>query len=256
MNDARAHQDEAFAHCEALVRAHDKDRFIATLFAPADKRAPLCALYAFALEIAQVRLRVTQPLAGEIRLQWWRDVLTGTASGDEEGHPVAVALEAARARCGLAAEPLLAFIDAHAAAFYPEPPPDHAALLSHARESQLAIFDAAAHILDARAQDALVSDAARIHGVAEIMRSGIWREGVTPAQRQALCEDALARLADLRVLLEAAPAAVAPAFLVLAVDRAVLRRALRNDDPARVQQSPWLRQWMLWRAARRWPRIV
>ena len=32
---------DAFAHCEALVRAADKDRFLATLFAPAEHRAAL-----------------------------------------------------------------------------------------------------------------------------------------------------------------------------------------------------------------------
>ena len=35
------------SHCEELVRAADKDRYLATLFAPADKRGPLFALYAF-----------------------------------------------------------------------------------------------------------------------------------------------------------------------------------------------------------------
>ena len=41
--------------CEALVREGDPDRFFATLFAPADKRPHLLALYAFSLEIARVR---------------------------------------------------------------------------------------------------------------------------------------------------------------------------------------------------------
>ncbi|MGC2781200.1 MAG: squalene/phytoene synthase family protein, partial [Bradyrhizobium sp.] len=44
-----------YAHCEALVREADKDRFLASLFAPADKRHHLFALYAFNLEIARVR---------------------------------------------------------------------------------------------------------------------------------------------------------------------------------------------------------
>ncbi len=36
-----------FAHCEALVREADPDRYWASLFAPADKRPHLYALYAF-----------------------------------------------------------------------------------------------------------------------------------------------------------------------------------------------------------------
>ena len=47
--------EQAFAHCEALVRAADRDRFLATLFAPRERRGALFALYAFNVEIARVR---------------------------------------------------------------------------------------------------------------------------------------------------------------------------------------------------------
>jgi len=69
---------DAFAHCEGLVRAADRDRFLTTLFAPAEHRPALLALYAFNLEVARVREIVHEPLAGEIRLQWWNDVLEGS----------------------------------------------------------------------------------------------------------------------------------------------------------------------------------
>ena len=46
---------QAFAHCEALVRAADRDRFLAALFAPRERRGALFALYAFNVEIARVR---------------------------------------------------------------------------------------------------------------------------------------------------------------------------------------------------------
>ena len=63
--------DAAYAHCEALVRASDKDRFVASLFAPTGTRPHLFALYAFNLEIARVAEVAQAPLAGEIRLQWF-----------------------------------------------------------------------------------------------------------------------------------------------------------------------------------------
>jgi phytoene synthase len=84
--------DASYRHCEALVRAADKDRFLATLFAPGRKRGPLFALYAFNIEIAGVRDRVREPMAGEIRLQWWRDVLDGERGGEAAANPVAAAL--------------------------------------------------------------------------------------------------------------------------------------------------------------------
>ena len=70
---------DAFSHCEDLVRAGDRDRFLATLFAPATHRPSIFALYAYNLEIVRIREAARAPLAGEIRLQWWRDVLLGDA---------------------------------------------------------------------------------------------------------------------------------------------------------------------------------
>src|SRR2546423_11462815 len=83
---------DAFAHCEGLVRAADRDRFLTTLFAPAEHRPALLALYAFNLEIARVREIVHEPLAGEIRLQWWSDVLEGEGRGEGAAHPGAAGL--------------------------------------------------------------------------------------------------------------------------------------------------------------------
>ena len=61
------------SYCAALVREHDPDRYLATLFAPAYAREELFVLYAFDHEIGQVRRVVSEPMAGLVRLQWWRD---------------------------------------------------------------------------------------------------------------------------------------------------------------------------------------
>src|SRR5947207_6528720 len=99
--------DENYRHCEALVRAADKDRFLAALFAPADKRGPLFALHAFNHEIASIRDRAREPMPGEIRLQWWRDVLSGERAGEAAANPVAAALLDTIARFELPVAPLL-----------------------------------------------------------------------------------------------------------------------------------------------------
>src|SRR3977135_3916679 len=83
---------DAFDHCEALVRTADKDRFLATLFAPARCRRALFALYAFNIEVARVRELAREPMPGEIRLQWWRDVFSAPGGGEFRAHPVAPAL--------------------------------------------------------------------------------------------------------------------------------------------------------------------
>ena len=55
---------DAFAYCAELVRTADRDRFIATLFAPAEFRPALHALYAFNIEVARARDAAREPLPG------------------------------------------------------------------------------------------------------------------------------------------------------------------------------------------------
>lgn len=59
--------------CGRIVREHDPDRFLLSLFAPPDRRAGLWALFAFNHEIAKTREVVSDSTLGLIRLQWWRD---------------------------------------------------------------------------------------------------------------------------------------------------------------------------------------
>ena len=60
-------------YCAGEVRRHDTDRYLASMFAPADRRADLIAVYAFNLEIAKLRETVSEPMLGQMRLQWRRD---------------------------------------------------------------------------------------------------------------------------------------------------------------------------------------
>src|SRR5260221_11842658 len=67
------------SYCGQQVRRYDHDRFLTALFAPADRRDDLLALYAFNLEIAKIRETVTEPMLGRIRLQWWRETIESFA---------------------------------------------------------------------------------------------------------------------------------------------------------------------------------
>src|SRR5436309_10149749 len=90
----------------ALVRRHDRDRYQTALFAPAGKREALLALYAFNYEIARVRETVTEPMLGQIRLQWWREVLDAAYVGrSPRNHPVVLPLSTAIHEFGLTREP-------------------------------------------------------------------------------------------------------------------------------------------------------
>jgi phytoene synthase len=104
--------EEAYEHCEALVRERDRDRFLANLFAPADKRSHLFALHAFDLEIAHIPDAVREPMAGEIRLQWWREALMGERVEEARANPVAAALIGTTKQYDLPLQELTGMIDA------------------------------------------------------------------------------------------------------------------------------------------------
>lgn len=82
----------SYEHCQNLVQRTEKDWFLAILFAPAEVRAHLFALFAFRSEILGIPSKVREVLPGEIRYQWWRDALHGHAHGNVQDHPVAAAL--------------------------------------------------------------------------------------------------------------------------------------------------------------------
>ena len=83
---------DSFSYCAELVRNADRDRFAATLFASAQHRNALYALYAFDSEVGRVRDIAREAMPGEIRLQWWREVLQGQRSGEAKASPVAAAI--------------------------------------------------------------------------------------------------------------------------------------------------------------------
>src|SRR5215216_1788698 len=155
---------DPFAYCEQLVRHTDKDRFLATLFAPANRRGTLFALYGFNGEVARVRDAIHDPMAGEIRLQWWRDALERPGSGEARANPVAAALLDTIVRFRLPVQFLTALVEARGFDLYNDPMPTLAALEAYADRTSSSLIDLATRILDDRAAD--ISAASRAAGMA------------------------------------------------------------------------------------------
>jgi phytoene synthase len=270
---------DVFDHCEQLVRAGDKDRFLATLFAPQKYRRALFVLYAFNLEVARTRELAREPMPGELRLQFWRDALVGRG----EAHPVATALRDVVVRYQLPSQMLLDLIDARELDLYNEPMAQLTDLERYASRTSSALMALAARtLMDGREPDIgpLTDHAGMAYAIAGMLRALpvhaargqiylpvelLERYGVPPASvvggedttrlRAVLAEVRLRarqHLAEARPALAAAPAAVLPAVLPLALVRPVLGRMERRSyRPFRPQVMPqWRRQWALWRAAR------
>lgn len=151
-------------YCLDEVRRHDHDRYLTALFLPAERRAAALALYAFNLEIARTREIVSEPLLGQIRLQWWRETIEGLFEGTPREHPVVDALGAAIKDHALPREHLESLIDAREADLEDTPPRDLAALEAYARETSGGLSALVMSCLS-DSNDAAI-DAARLIGTA------------------------------------------------------------------------------------------
>lgn len=97
-----------------LIRRVDPDRWLSSRFVgdPA-ARADAIAIYAYDHELARAPKVASNPLLGEIRLTWWREVLDEAFEGRPiRQHPTAQAIAGTIRRRGLARGSLEAMIDA------------------------------------------------------------------------------------------------------------------------------------------------
>lgn len=276
---------EAFAYCAALVSDVDKDRYLATLFAADDKRQHVLALYAFSFEIARVREVVSDPLPGEVRLQWWRDLLQGHSRGDAMANPVAAALLTTIEAFNLPVDPLVSLIDARIFDLYDDPMPTVADLEGYCGETSSALVRLASIVL-ASGEDPGGAEAAGHAGVAHaicgllrafpwhamrgqvyvpkeyLLKYGATRDDVVSGRGGPGVNAALRDMRDLarhhlartRELRDTISAAIVPAFLPTAVvERYLAQMEKPGYDPYTtiIQTPQWRRQWTLWRQARR-----
>ena len=95
------------------ARKSDPDRYLCALFAPPERRDAVLGLVLFHHELARVAEIVSQPMAGLIRYQWWREAVAEAAAGQPpRQHPVVLELATALDRGWVAEAGLLALIDA------------------------------------------------------------------------------------------------------------------------------------------------
>jgi phytoene synthase len=275
-----SNHDAAFT--AELVRSQDFARYASTLFVPADRRRALLALYAFNVEITRVREQVSQPLPGEIRLQWWTDMLAGAGHGDVSSNPVAAELLWAIGRHQLPVDRLAKLIDTHIFDLYHDPMPDLTVLESHFADTTSTLLALAARILGAssEAADQVADHGGLAQGVAQVIAllpydsargqlflpldiltqhgssaAEVFLGKPTPAIRAALeqlIEGARAQLATAQSLLPQVPVEARRAFLPLALVARDLDRMARPDfDPFALHMTSRLQAlWGLWRASR------
>jgi phytoene synthase len=130
---SRASLSEGAIHCRDLVRKTDPDRLLLAELAPVERRPALWALAAFNWEVARIPERVSEPMLGAIRRQWWRDAWGEIADGKPRRHPVVEALAEAHARTPFDLAVVEALLQARDVE-HDGPPADLAALLEQAEQ--------------------------------------------------------------------------------------------------------------------------
>jgi phytoene synthase len=277
--------EQARSQLLASLRESDIDRYLALLLMPDGVRDDLLALFLFNAEIASVRDRVREPLPGEMRLQWWRDMVAGERKEEAQAHPVAAWLLEVIERRKLPVEPLLAMCDARIFDLYDDPMPDRTSYEGYAGETASSLLQMSAFLLDPAAASQ-TSTASGHAGVAQAVAGHLMLLPISQARGQVFIpEDLLSatgldsnsflaggnreraanairafagfgrdHLARARAAFADVPAKAKPAYLPVALVEAVFTRS-ENAASACLSESArlpqWRRQIQLWRAARR-----
>ncbi|HYA72688.1 MAG TPA: squalene/phytoene synthase family protein [Roseiarcus sp.] len=275
---------QAYNHCAALARDRARDFWLGALFAPEGARPHLHALAAFEAEIARVRAAVREPLAGEMRLAWWREALAGARDAEVSSHPVAAALIDTKAKFALPAQAFEDLLQARIFDLYDDPMPTLADLEAYCRQTASALFALAALVLG-EGRDLGAAEASEAAGLAVgltqalrtfpqasargqvyLPREMLERHGVSVEDVRArrdgaglraalgeLREIAERRLVEAQTRVAALPAILAPAFVPLGAVRLDLKRLKRAEASpfAPFAEAPaWRRQLALWLWAR------
>ena len=251
---------EAFAWCAAEVRRVDYDRYLSALFAPKAARPHLFALYAVNHEIAKTAETVREPLAGAIRLQWWREAMDELYAGKPRRHEALLALVQTLQAHDLPRGLFEALIDAREHDFEETPFANMVALEAYADATSGNVMRLAARILGAGATlDAQERNAGIAYALTGLLRAlpfraarrnlvlplnrlstaGVSAEDVFAGRNSAGLNSVLQEIADAaRIRLQAArmpkPGDALSAVLPAALCPLYLRTMTRSDfDPFR-----------------------
>ncbi len=262
----------------ADLRTHDHDRYLAALFAPASVRDDLIALYAANAALERIGRSVTEPMLGEIRLQWWRDALREAKDGRLTGDPVADSFAQTILRRRLDPSRISDLVDARAFDIGGEAMPDMRALRTWLGKTDGTVFHLAARITagEASAHFTRLADQAglaygivqmmrrlpadREHGIdlapqaeiAEIERAqGCARETAVRAVLKQLRDEASELAGPLLSKVSELEPGIRLAFMPLALAPSYLAAMERSDEWFRSPQevSALARLWKLWRAS-------
>jgi phytoene synthase len=275
---------EAYAHCAEVARNEDRDRWLGALFAPTPARPHLYALIAFERELSRLRESVREPMAGELRLTWWREALSRERPDEAQGHPVAAAVLDTLQKFRPPAHLIENAVTARQFDFYDDVFPGALELEAYLGETRSGLLQIAALVLS-DGRDLGAAEASGFAGVtlglvelirglsrpraltAFAPREVLGRHEISAEEFRArrplpgvaavisdLAALARRRLAEAEAALAELPKGLAPAYCGLATAPlwlVAIERAGASLFERPIEVAAWRRQWALWRWSRR-----
>ncbi|MDA8869756.1 squalene/phytoene synthase family protein [Rhizobiaceae bacterium] len=263
--------EDDLAVCVQTLRDTNRGRWLATLLMPASVRTAATVLFGLSAELDAVVSRTSEPLAGEIRLQWWSDAIAGKRDEEASGSPLARNVMVLRDAHELPVPALQALAEGRVAELYADPFPDRTAFEGWAGETRAATYQLLA--LCAFPEEALACATASGHAgvlsaiadtVTELHRNidrGFVRLPVdllaaTGSTREEFLADPEKRSAAITALIDwgrerealfakalgQLPKPVRALYKPVAIDSLVLRRAAKMGDEL-ARRPMHVRQW-------------
>lgn len=163
------------------LKTLDPQRYLACLYVPERHRDDVAAIWAFDAEVARIPGLVSEPMPGEIRIQWWQDLLT---RGKKDGSgPLAEALLGAIEKHDLPVETFHTYLEARTFDLYNDPMPDTGSFEGYLGETVSVHLQNAALCLGAE-RTTLLADACGHAGMALGIVKLIARLSIDRARRQ------------------------------------------------------------------------
>lgn len=134
------------------LRKYDRNRYLASLLMGDDVRTPISILYSFNAEISRIRDLINEPLPGEIRLQWWREVTAEAARADEaSANPLALAINQTIDKYGINRTSFDGYCRSRIFDLYDDPMPDKLTYEGYCGETASTLLQWTCQIIDSEA---------------------------------------------------------------------------------------------------------
>ncbi len=207
-------------------------------------------LYAFHYELAKVPEMVSEPMIGQIRYQWWREVIAEIYEGKSvRKHEIATPLAGMMHTYDVPRIWLDRLIDGRERDLDPRPFANIDAAKDYCRETSGLLMQIAAKLLGTEPGEAVVS-AGEAWGLTGLARAyGYYKDGMlSSVAYEDICEAAEARYAVAAQGLKALPSCAFPAVVYAAlIPKYITRLTHPSHDPAAmlVSYGPLAKQFRL-----------